>query len=177
MPSRGELELPYNPPTPTCGCDRAKRCAARLEKHKVIGYSSTVPDREKPINISILGGRDKQKPSLGETGPLPGQIGTCPSDKPAVFQMNSTVKSSFCPFVAGTGGFVPGTIVPQGPSENLLFIGSFWPPILGGTIGGSQFSTTKARDLDNRPKPRLRIQRGMNLGTALMVGIGELGDL
>ena len=58
-------------------------------------------------NGPLLG--SNRDPSLGQTGP---------------FLFNSTVRSPFCPFVPGWDGsrFVPGTIVPQGPSEKYLCV-------------------------------------------------------
>ena len=82
--------------------------------------------RKKPININIFGGTmsgtnrnrpwDKRDPSLGQNGtPSLGQTG--------LSLLNSTVKSPFCPVCPWDGwGFVPGTIVPQGPSENCLCV-------------------------------------------------------
>ena len=81
--------------------------------------------RKKPININILGGtvfRDKHEPSLGQTGPLPDKLGPVPGTN-GLFLFNSTVKSPFCPVCPWDGwGFVPGTIVPQGPSEKCLCV-------------------------------------------------------
>ena len=82
--------------------------------------------RKKPININILGGTvsgtnrnrpwDKRDPSLGTNWDLSlGQTG--------LFLFNSTVKSPFCPVCPWDGwGFVPGTIVPQGPLEKCLCV-------------------------------------------------------
>ena len=78
--------------------------------------------RKKPININIFGGTvsgtnrnrpwDKWDPSLGQTG---------------LSLFNSTVKSPFCPDCPWDGwGFVPGTIVPQGPSEKCLCVSVYW---------------------------------------------------
>ena len=79
-----------------------------------------------PININILGGTvsgtnrnrpwDKWDLSLGQTGtPSLGQTG--------LSLFNSTVKSPFCPVCPWDGwGFVPGTIVPQGPAEKCLCV-------------------------------------------------------
>ena len=54
---------------------------------------------------------DKWDPSLGQNG----QTG--------LSLFNSTVKSAFCPVCPWDGwGFVPGTIVPQGPSEKCLCV-------------------------------------------------------
>ena len=73
------------------------------------------------------GVRDKQEPSLGQTDwdPYVGQTGR--------FLFNSTVRSPFCPVWAWDGwGSVPGTIVPQGPSDKCLCVVClllFSPPI------------------------------------------------
>ena len=90
---------------------------------------------KKPININIFGGTasgtnrnrpwDKWDPSPGtKWDPSLGQTG--------LSLFNSTVKSPFCPVCPwDRWGFVPGTIVPQGPSEKclcvFLFIGFFAP--------------------------------------------------
>ena len=78
-----------------------------------------------PININIFGGTvcgtnrnrpwDKWDPSPGQRDPSLGQTG--------LSLLNSTVKSLFCPVCPWDGwGFVPGTIVPQGPSEKCLCV-------------------------------------------------------
>ena len=74
------------------------------------------------------GVRDKQEPSLGHTGPLPGTNW----DLSLLFLFDSTVKSPFCPVCHWDGwGFVHGTIFPQGPPEKCLrvfcLLVSFWP--------------------------------------------------
>ena len=80
--------------------DLARRCrsldrARKTSKHKHLGRD---------------GVRDKQEPSLGQTGPV------CGTTVHSLF--SSTVKSPFCPVCPWDGWrFVPGTIVPQGPSE------------------------------------------------------------
>ena len=64
------------------------------------------------------GVRDKQEPSLGQMGPLPGTKWDPSLGQTGLSLFNSTVKSPFCPVCPWDGwGFVPGTIVPQGPSE------------------------------------------------------------
>ena len=75
------------------------------------------------------GVQDKQEPSLGQMGPLPGTKWDPSLGQTGLSLFNSTVKSPFCPVCPWDGwGFVPGTIVPQGPSEKWLcfmFIGFF----------------------------------------------------
>ena len=69
------------------------------------------------------GVRDKHEPSLGQTGPLPGTNWDPSLGQTGLFLFNSTVKSPFCPVCPWDGwGFVPGTIVPQGPSEKCLCV-------------------------------------------------------
>ena len=69
------------------------------------------------------GVRDKQEPSLGQMGPLPGTKWDPSLGQTGLSLFNSTVKSPFCPVCPWDGwGFVPGTIVPQGPSEKCLCV-------------------------------------------------------
>ena len=93
---------------------RLERERERKEAHK------------QPININIFGGTvsgtnrnrpwDKWDPSSGQKrDPCLGQTG--------LSLFNSTVKSPFCPVCPWDGwGFVPGTIVPQGPSEKCICV-------------------------------------------------------
>ena len=77
-----------------------------------------------PININILGGTvfgTKQEPSLGD--PSLGQTGNPSLGQTGRFLLTSTVKSPFCSVCPWDGrGFVPGTIVPQRPSEKCLCV-------------------------------------------------------
>ena len=90
--------------------------------------------KKKPININNLGGTvsgTNGTPSLGQAGPCPGTNWDRPWNKPGRFLFTSTVKSPFCPVCPWDGwGFVPGTIVPQGPSENVYAFSVYWffPP-------------------------------------------------
>ena len=69
------------------------------------------------------GVRDKQEPSLGQMGPLPGTNRDPSQGQTGRFLFNSTVKSPFCPVCPWDGwGFVPGTIAPEGPSEKCLCV-------------------------------------------------------
>ena len=69
------------------------------------------------------GVRDKQEPSLGQMGPLPGTKWDPSLGQTGLSLFNSTVRSPFCPVCPLDGwGFVPGTIVPQGPSEKCLCV-------------------------------------------------------
>ena len=69
------------------------------------------------------GVRDKQEPSLGQMGPLPRTKWDPSLGQTGLSLFNSTVKSPFCPVCPWDGwGFVPGTIVPQGPSEKCLCV-------------------------------------------------------
>ena len=82
--------------------------------------------RKKPINHKHFGRngvRDKQEPFLGQTGPLPGTNWDPSLGQTGLFLFNSTVNVLFCPVCPWDGwGFVPGTIVPQGPSEKCLSV-------------------------------------------------------
>ena len=78
------------------------------------------------------GVRDKQEPSLGQTGPLTGTNWDPSLGQTGRFLFNSTVKSPLCPVCPWDWwGFVPGTTVPQkGRQKNVyvfLFIGFFCP--------------------------------------------------
>ena len=64
---------------------------------------------------------DKQDPSLGQAGPLPGANWDPSLGQTGRFLLNSTVESPFCP-VCPWDGWVPGTIVPQGQSEKCLCV-------------------------------------------------------
>ena len=79
---------------------------------------------KKPINTNILDGtvsRTNRNRPWHKRDLSPGQIGTRPWDKPAFFLLDSKVKALFCPVWPWDGwGFVPGTIVPQGPSKKCL---------------------------------------------------------
>ena len=82
--------------------------------------------RKKPININIFGGTvsgtNRNRP-WDKWDPSPGQNGTRPLGQTGLSLFNSTVKSPFCPVCPWDGwGFVPGTIVPQGPFENCLCV-------------------------------------------------------
>ena len=69
------------------------------------------------------GVRDKQQPSLGQMGPLPGTKWDPSLGQTGLSLLNSTVKSPFCPVCPwDRWGFIPGTIVPQGPSEKCLCV-------------------------------------------------------
>ena len=94
--------------------------------------------------------RDKQEPSLGQLGPLPGTKWEPSLGQTGLSLFNSTVESPFCPSCPWDGwGFVPGTIVPQGPSEKcllcFLFIVFFFAPIFTAIWG--QFLQFGLRDL------------------------------
>ena len=66
---------------------------------------------------------DKQEPSLGQMGPLPGTKWDPSLGQTGLSLSNSTVKSLFCPVCPWDWwGFVPGTIVPQKPSEQCLCV-------------------------------------------------------
>ena len=126
---------------------------------------------KKTIDTNILGGTvDKQEPSLGQMNPSLGQTGP--------FVLNSTVKLSFCPVCPWDGwGFVPGTIVLQGPSEKvdvflcLLFfclvnehealflpITSFDGPLLGFEKSRSRGKDEKIRHKRQRWEKRQNIE-------------------
>ena len=85
-------------------CTRTNRARKKTSKHKHFGRD---------------GGRDKQEPSPGQMGPLPGTKRDPSLGQTGLSLFNSTVTSPFCP---DGWGFVPGTIVPRGPSENCLCV-------------------------------------------------------
>ena len=73
------------------------------------------------------GVRDKQEPSLGQTGPVPGTNRDPSLGQTGHFLLNSTVESPLCPVCPWDGWrFVPGTIVPQGPSAKCLCVFCLW---------------------------------------------------
>ena len=62
-------------------------------------------------------------PPRDKVGPLPGTKWDPSLGQTGLSLFNSTVKSPFCPVCPWDGwGFVPGTIVPQGPSEKCLCV-------------------------------------------------------
>ena len=89
-------------------------------------YSLSVFGKEKTNKHKHFrqdGVRDKQEPSLGQMGPLPGTKWDPSLGQTGLSLFNSTVKSPFCPVCPWDGwGFVPGTIVPEGPSEKCLCV-------------------------------------------------------
>ena len=92
---------PGNPPSPESGKNNTN-------KHK---------------HFRRDGVRDKQEPSLGQMGPLPGTKWDPSLGQTGLSLFKSTVKSPFCPVCPWDGwGFVPGTIVPQRPSEKCLCV-------------------------------------------------------
>ena len=85
-----------------------------------------------------MSGTNRNRP-WDKWDPSPGQSGTRhPSLRQTGLSLfNSTVKSPFCPVCPWDGwGFVPGTIVPQGPAEKCLCVfcllvfslPNFWRP-------------------------------------------------
>ena len=86
-------------------------------------YKSGKQKTNKHKHFRRDGLRDKQEPSLGQMGPLPGTKWDPSLGQTGLSLFNSTVKSLFCPVCPWDGwGFVPGTIVPQGPSEKCLCV-------------------------------------------------------
>ena len=84
-----------------------------------------ISGQKKKTNKHKHFGRDgvQDEPSLGQTGPFPGTNWDPSLGQTGLFLFNSTVKSPFCPVCPWDGwGFVPGTIVPQGPSEKCLCV-------------------------------------------------------
>ena len=102
------------------------------EPNRWRSYSGKKTNKHKPFRRD--GVRDKQEPSLGQMGPLPGTKCDPSLGQTGLSLFNFTVKSPFCPVCPWDGWFVPGTIVPQGPSEKCLcymFIGFLLPRSLG----------------------------------------------
>ena len=90
-------------------------------------YQLQVTDSGKKTNRHKHFGRDgvpdKQESSLGQTGPFPETNWDPSLTQTGLFLFNSTVKSRFCSVCPWDGwGFVPGTIAPQGPSEESLCV-------------------------------------------------------
>ena len=106
--------------------------------------------RQKPININILGGRmcGTNRNRLGQNGTRPWEkAGDRLLGQTGRSQFNSTVNSPFCPVCSWDGwGFVQGTIVPQGPSENssCVSVGFFSPPKNGRHTEQAKSGTTRA---------------------------------
>ena len=93
-----------------------------LEKSPVV-LDSGKKKTNKHKHFRRDGLRDKQEPFLGQMGPLPGTKWDPSLGQTGLSLFNSTVKSPFCPVCPWDGwGFVPGTIVPQGPSEKCLCV-------------------------------------------------------
>ena len=109
---------------------RAQHCFARVSVHKSwdlkVRFEPFWLGKEKTNKHKHFGRdgvRDKHKPSLGQTGPLPGTNWDPSLGQTGLSLFNSTVKSPFCPVCPWDGwGFVPGTIVPQGRSEKCLCV-------------------------------------------------------
>ena len=82
--------------------------------------------RKKPININIFGGTvsgTKRNRPWDKWDPSPGTKWDPSLGQTDLSLFNSTVKSLFCPVCPWDGwGFVPGTIVPRGPSEKCLCV-------------------------------------------------------
>ena len=105
-----------------------------LENHPFSGKKKT----NKHKHFRRDGLRDKQEPSLGQMGPLPGTKWDPSLGQAGLSLFNSTGKSPFCPVCPwDRWGFVPGTIVPQGPLEKCLcvfcllvyLLPNLWEPI------------------------------------------------
>ena len=111
-----ELELHYR-----------RRGRSNFRKIRTATISVRIVTRARKTNkqkhFGRDGVRDKQELSLGQTGPLPGTNWDPSLGQTGLFLLNSTVKPPFCPVCPWDGwGFVPGTIAPQGPSENCLCV-------------------------------------------------------
>ena len=126
------------------------------------------------------GVRDKQEPSLGQMGPLPGTKWDPSLGQTGLFLLNSTVKSPFCPVCPWDGwGFIPGTIVPQGPSEKCLcvlcllffcsqfilaYIKTFWPIIFHSVLDLHLPSPKKPLTRVSKQVPGVHGKTGLNSG-------------
>ena len=102
--------------------DRGKNCPAAIFTPRQPDVSLG-PLGNKHKHFRRDGVRDKQEPSLGQMGPLLGTKWDPSLGQTGLSLFNSTVKSPFCPVCPwDRWGFVPGTIVPQGPSEKCLCV-------------------------------------------------------
>ena len=73
------------------------------------------------------GVRDKQEPSLGQMGPLPGTNWDPSLGQTGLSLFNSTVKSPFCPVCPwDRWGFVPGTLSHKGRQKNVYVFSVYW---------------------------------------------------
>ena len=110
-------------PSERVGAKKFRVCFATPRETKLSGKEET----NKHKHFRRDGVRDKQEPSLGQMGPLPGTKWDPSLGQTGLSLFNSTVKSPFCPVCPWDGwGFVPGTIVPQWPSEKCLCVLCSW---------------------------------------------------
>ena len=101
------------------GIESDRNCVCKVVR--VVEFGQKKTNKHKHFRRDGL--RDKQEPSLGQTGPLPGTNWDPSLGQTGLSLLNSTVKSPFCPVCPWDGwGFGPGTIVPQGPSEKCLCV-------------------------------------------------------
>ena len=71
--------------------------------------------------------RDKQEPSLGQMGPLPGTKWDPSLGQTGLSLFNSTVKTPFCPVVPGTGGGLSlGRLSRKGRQKNVYVFSVYW---------------------------------------------------
>ena len=79
------------------------------------------------------GVRDRQEPSLGQTGPLPGTNWDLSLGQTGLFLFNSTVKSPFCPVCPWTGGGSSlGQLSHKGRHKSVYVFSVYWffrPPM------------------------------------------------
>ena len=108
---------------PFFGQKLCRKSVCRRGQKKITCLTSGKKKANKHKHFRWDGVRDKQEPSLGQMGPLPGTKWDPSLGQTGLSLFNSTVKSPFCPVCPWDGwGFVPGTIVPQGPSEKCLCV-------------------------------------------------------
>ena len=103
-------------------------------------YTSGKKKTNKHKHFRRDGVRDKQELSLGQMGPLPGTKWDPSLGQTGLSLFNSTIESPFCPVCPWDGwGFVPGTIVPQGPSGKCLCVFCLLVFLLPNTVTAVNF--------------------------------------
>ena len=118
----------------TANVNGSSKAPPTVRVHCLTSHCYAFPRARKKTNehkhFGRDGVRDKQEPSLGQMGPLPGTKWDPSLGQTGLSLFYSTVKSPFRPVCPWDGwGFVPGTIVPQEGRQKMfmcfLFIGFF----------------------------------------------------
>ena len=149
----GQLQGVPGPPGPKCqkkrsqkgrlgpvGPECQKRAAEKVKNDKKVSlrhfldffgtFLALRADRKKTNNHRHFGQdgvRDKQDPSLGQTGPLPGTNWDPSVGQTGLFPFNSTVKSAFCPVCPWTGrGLSLERLSQKGRQKNVYVFSVYW---------------------------------------------------